>query len=83
MRRAMIGSPVIAAWVAHVAFWGLLIWGVIIRELGVRSSTMILGFWLVAFAGFLRIPYVPFASVVAILDIALVFNIFKGDVRLI
>jgi len=82
MRRTMIVSPVIAAWLAHVAFWALLICGVIIRELGVRSSSVSLGFWLVAFVGVLRIPYVPFASVVAILDVALALIIFKGDVRL-
>jgi len=78
----MVGSPVIAGWIAHVAFWTLLAWGVMVRELRGRSTIVILCLWLVAFAGFLRTPYVPFTSILAILDIALVFMIFKGDVRL-
>ena len=78
----MVGSPIVAAWIAHLAFWTLLIWGLAVGELGVRSTIVILCVWLVAFAGLLWIPYVPFASLVAALDIVLVFIIFKGDVRL-
>jgi hypothetical protein len=78
----MGGSPVVAGWIAHVAFWTLLALGVMVRELRARSTVVILCLWLVAFVGFLRTPYVPFTSILAILDIALVFMIFKGDVRL-
>jgi hypothetical protein len=78
----MIGSPVIAGWIAHLAFWALLTWGWMIGELGIRASAAVLAVWLIIFAGLVRIPYIPFASFVAVLDIVLVFVIFKSDVRL-
>jgi hypothetical protein len=46
-------SPAIAAWIAHVLFWSLLLYGWAIGSLNPKG-----------------------------LDIALVFVIFKGDVRL-
>ena len=53
-------------------------------ELGVKGIAVFVALWV---AGLYGLPYVPsveamFSSFVAVLDIALVFLIFKGDVRL-
>lgn len=79
-----MGSTLIAAWVAHVTFWVLIAWGWVTSELGVISRVVFLALWC---AGFFGLPYVPngewfFLSYVAILDIALVFVLFKGDLRI-
>jgi hypothetical protein len=78
-----VGSA-IAAWIAHVTFWLLLAYGWFWEELGLRSVSIVLGLWL---AGWLGLPYAPigaplFPSLVAVLDVALVLLIFKGDLRL-
>ena len=80
----MTGSPLIASWIAHAAFWSLLGRGWFTGQLGGRSIAAFLGLWAAAFAA---LPYVPygrnlFAPAVALLDIALVLTIFKGDVRI-
>jgi hypothetical protein len=81
-----MGSPAVAAWIAHVVFWTLLVYGVIVEELDFSRLAIFLLLWL---GGVLALPYAPyqparamFPSFVAVLDIALVFTIFKGDVRL-
>lgn len=79
-----MGSVGVAAWLAHVTFWGLLVYGWARHELGLRATVVFLFLWL---AGLYGLPYIPFgaalfSSFVAMLDIALVFLIFKGDVRL-
>lgn len=82
----MIGSAQIAAWTAQVVFWGLLVYGWAQRELGLRSIVVFTVLWIIGWVGLPFIPYSPaaglFPSFVAVLDIALVFMIFKGDVRL-
>ena len=70
-------------WVAHGAFWALLAIGWFSDELGLRGTTVFLVLWL---SGFFGLPFLPygaalFSPFVAVLDIALVFAIFKGDVR--
>jgi len=82
----MVGSPAIAAWIAHFAFWFLLVYGWAWGELRLRLVAVFLFLWL---AGRLGLPYVSYAparamfsSFVGVLDIALVFKIFKGDVSL-
>ena len=80
----MVGSPAVAALVAHVGFWLLLVYGLMWEEIGWRGLAVFLTLWI---AGRYGLPYVPygaalFSSYVAVLDIALVFVIFKGDVRL-
>jgi hypothetical protein len=75
-------SQSFAAVIAHVVFWVVLVVGWIFGALGPRLSVLFVGLWLAAFAGVLRAPYVPSASLIAILDIALVLIVFKGDVRL-
>jgi hypothetical protein len=80
------GSPAIAAWIAHVAFWVLLVYGFAFGELTLKGLAVFLGLWLTGRIGLPYVPYDParamFSSFVAALDIALVFSIFKGDVRL-
>ena len=77
-------SAGIAAWIAHLAFWVLLGYGWAWDDLGPRGLAVFVGLWI---AGYVGLQYVPlgsamFFSYVAILDITLVFLVFKGDVRL-
>ena len=79
-----MGSALIAAWIAHVAFWVLLAYGWFWDELGPKGLAVFVVLWL---AGMFGLPFIPygaalFSSFVAVLDIALVFKIFQGDVRL-
>ena len=74
----------LAALIAHVSFWVLLPYGWFFEEIGPRGLVVFLTLWL---TGYLGLPLIPFAALVfpswvAILDIALVFIIFKGDIRL-
>lgn len=79
-----MGSPAIASWIAHVAFWGLLAYGFALGELSLKRLAIFLILWLTGLIGLSQIPYDParamFPSYVALLDIALVFTIFKADV---
>jgi hypothetical protein len=73
-----------ASWIAHVAFWTLLAIGWAFGDLRMRATVVFLALWVV---GYIGLSYAPsggdlFFSFVAILDVALVFIIFKGDVRL-
>jgi hypothetical protein len=77
-----MGSAGLAAWVAHAAFWALLAIGWFSDELGLRGTAVFLALWL---SGFFGLPFLPYGAAllppfVAVLDIALVFTIFKGDV---
>jgi hypothetical protein len=80
----MLGSSGIAAWIAHVAFWALLLIGMGSGEVGKRGGALFIALWL---AGYLGLPFVPSGGILltpylAVLDIVLVFVVFKGDVRL-
>jgi hypothetical protein len=81
-----MGSPAIAALIAHVAFWSLLAYGWARGDLRFRGVAVFLLLWLAGRTGLPYVPYEPaqamFSSYVAVLDITLVFLIFKGDVRL-
>jgi hypothetical protein len=79
-----MGSPAIAAWVAHILFWGLLVCGWVRDDLGARSIVAFLLFWVAGLYGlpFLTYGAALFSSFVAVLDVALVLLIFKGDIRL-
>lgn len=77
-------SAGLAAWIAHLAFWVLLLFGWMWDDLGPRGITAFVLLWV---AGFWGLQYFPlgrdmFFSYVAMLDVVLVFLIFKGDVRL-
>jgi hypothetical protein len=80
----MIDSPAVAAWVAHSAFWALLVLGWALGELRLTATLSFAGVWLAGFTGFPHLPYgaALFPPFVALLDIALIFVVFQGDVRL-
>ena len=74
----------IAWWIAHVVFWMLLAYGWMWDEIGPRGAAVFLTLWA---AGLFGLPLIlgdaaPFSSFVAVLDVALVFLIFKGDLRI-
>ncbi len=81
----MIGAPLIGLWFAQCAFWVLLVLGMsreALRGKGVGLSVVL---WVVGYVGVPRIAWWTgsmLASYVAVLDIALVFIVFKGDVRI-
>ena len=77
-------SAVVAALIAHVTFWFLLAYGLGWQEIRGRGLAVFLCLWVIGYFAVDFIPYgaVPFSSWVAILDIALVFMIFKGDLPL-
>jgi hypothetical protein len=69
--------------VALWGFWILLGAGWMLDELHLKGTAMFLVLWLAGFAGSRFVFYgMLFTPYVAVLDIALVFAIFKGDVRL-
>jgi hypothetical protein len=77
-------SAGIAALIAHVAFWVLLAFGWFWEDVGRVGLTILLLLWL---AGWFGLPLVPYGdglltSYVAVLDIVLVFIVFKSDVKL-
>jgi hypothetical protein len=77
-------SAGLAALLAHTAFWVLLAYGWFGEDLGPRGVAIFLGLWTAGLFGLQLIPNGDgmFFSYVALLDIALVFLVFKGDVRL-
>ena len=80
----MIGTPAVAAFLAWWGFWILLALGWWRGELALRGIAICLFLWL---AGFVGLRYVRdggffFPPYVAVLDVALVFAVFKGDVKL-
>jgi hypothetical protein len=78
-----MGSPAVAALIAQVAFWVLLAVGWLFEELRPSTVAVFLVLWcagLLAFGRVLDAAFFP--SYVAVLDIILVFLVFKGDVRL-
>jgi uncharacterized membrane protein len=79
-----MGSPAVASLIAHLLFWGLLLWGLLARDLRPRWALMFLLIWFLTPVGLSYVPYGPplFPTVVAVLDIVLVFIVLKGDVRL-
>lgn len=79
-----MGSPAVAALVAQLAFWFLLVYGRFWGELTAAVVLLFVALWTV---GLFALPSIPYgaglvSSYVAVLDIILVFLIFKGDVRL-
>jgi hypothetical protein len=78
-----MGSITVAGWIAYLAFWILLVYGWAIDELHAPAIIVFLVLWIAARFG---LPYVHadgfFITCIAILDIALVFTIFKADVPL-
>ena len=77
-------SSAIAALIAHAAFWALMLCGWWLGEVRARATAIFLALWIGGCAIAQAVPRASglFAPFVAILGIALVFRIFKGDVRL-
>jgi hypothetical protein len=80
-----MGSPALGALIAQIAFVILMVYGWVSGRLRRRGLIVFALLWL---GGRFGLPYVPpygaalIPSFVAILDIALVLIIFKGDVRI-
>lgn len=79
----MAGSIGIAFWIAHGAFWLLTIITAVVEQ-RIRLAAIFVALWLVGYAGSAWLTYASawFMSYVAVLDIALVLFVFKGDIRL-
>jgi hypothetical protein len=81
-----VGSSAVGAWIAQVAFGSLLLYGWALGELTLKRIAAFLLLWVALRVGIAYVPYEPAGamvpSLVAVLDIVLVFMIFKGDVRL-
>ena len=77
MTSSVPGSPTIAAWIGHVVFVTLIVSGW--DRLGRKRGAIFILLWLIGLVG-LGGPL--FAPYVAVLDVALVLLIFKGDVTL-
>jgi hypothetical protein len=77
-------SPGVAAFIAHLAFWLLIAYGWFWDEIGPTSILVMVVLWVAGWLGLQHVPYgaTLFPSYVAALDIALVWLVFKGDVRL-
>ena len=77
----MIGSPQIAWWIAHAAFWVLLALAVRDRRwrtIGVIGVLWAAGYFASRQVSSLALFFMPY---VATLDIALVFLVLKRDIR--
>jgi hypothetical protein len=79
----MAGAPAIGAVIALWGFWLLLGLGYLRGDLEMKGVGVFLGLWLLGFVG-LRwlLSGLLFPPYVAVLDIALVFAVFHGDIRL-
>jgi hypothetical protein len=77
-----MGSAGVAALIAQVVF--LVVLSVGWSELGPRRGAVFIALWLLGVVGRDYIPYGAdlFGPYVALLDIVLVFIVFKGDVGL-
>ena len=79
-------SSAIAAWIAHVTFWLLLAYGLAVEEINAKRAGDFVALWIAALVALPAVPYEPARamspSLVAGLDIVLVFMIFRGDIRL-
>ena len=79
----MIGTPAVAAWVAQLAFWVLLALGTYFGELGRKAVVLFVVLWAVGYFGLPRLSGGAFViPYTALLDIALVWLVFKADIRL-
>jgi hypothetical protein len=78
-----MGSIAVAGWIALIGFWFLLVYGWFFDELHGSGIALLIGLWVLGRFG---LPLLGadglFITWVAVLDIALVFIIFKCDVPL-
>ena len=81
----MAGAPVVAAFVAQIVFWLLLVAGVLTGTIRTRGAAVFLLLWAVGYAALPRLGSMSAQFVtpwLAILDIVLVLIVFEGDVRI-
>ena len=79
-----MSSAGVAAWIAQVVFWALLLVGELWGDLGIARGVVFVALWVVGYFG---LPLLPsgglfFSPYVAVLDLVLVFLVLKGDLRL-
>jgi hypothetical protein len=80
-----VGSFGLTPWVAHPVFVALVVIGSISGEISRAGTALLVSLWLIGFIVFPRVLTmgdVWFPTVVAILDVILVFVVFKEDIRL-
>lgn len=81
----MIGSAAVGAWIAQLAFWVLIVQAIGSGALSKKAAAGFMACWLGGYIGLPRISWWTgplVTSWVAVLDIVLVFIVFKGDVRI-
>jgi hypothetical protein len=79
----LIGAPAVGTIIASWGFWVLMLIAWARGDLYVRGTLAFIGLWVTGRIASAYVLYgLLFAPYVAILDIALVFVVFKGDVRL-
>ena len=80
----MVGSAGVAGWIAQIAFWALLLIGLGSGDLGKKGGAFFAALWMVGCFGLQFLPSggMLLTPYLAIIDVVLVFLIFKGDVRL-
>ena len=82
----MAGSPVVGSFLAHAIFWILLGYAAVWAERRPVLIAVFVSLWVAGLVCVPRLFFDPFgtlfSSFVAMLDVALVFIVFKGDIRL-
>lgn len=81
----MIGSPLVGAWIAQLAFWVLIALGISFGALSKKAAAIFVALWVAGYVGVPRMAWWAgpmVTSYVAVLDIALVFIVLKRDVRI-
>lgn len=78
----MIGSPLIGWWIAHTAFWVLMVMAV--RDRRRRAVSVVMFLWIAGYVISSQMPALSlfFMPYVAALDVALVFIVLGRDIRL-
>ena len=77
----MIGSPLVASWIAHEAFWVLL--ALAARDRRWRTIAVVGVLWVAGYIASGQVSSLAlfFMPYVAVLDIALVLIVLKRDIR--
>ena len=78
----MIGSPQVAWWIAHAAFWILI--ALAVRARRWRTIACVATLWVIGYiaSGHVASLELFFMPYVAVLDILLVFIVLQRDIRL-
>ena len=78
----MIGSPQIGWWIAHTAFWVLMVMA--FRDRRWRAVSVVMSLWIAGYVISSQVPGLSlfFMPYVAALDVTLVFIVLGRDIRL-